>query len=110
MRMVVAADQPADIVVVGDVGGLEGEHPHDGVERGWRHGRVLLERPGDVLPELSIRPVARGRPDDREPFRQEPGFGELRLMIYGAALTLVVLFMPGGIVQAWMSLRHKARR
>ena len=38
------------------------------------------------------------------------GFGELRLMIYGAALTLVVLFMPGGIVQAWMSLRHKARR
>ncbi|HUQ75458.1 MAG TPA: branched-chain amino acid ABC transporter permease [Burkholderiales bacterium] len=29
------------------------------------------------------------------------GFGELRLMIYGLALTLVVLFMPGGIVQAW---------
>jgi branched-chain amino acid transport system permease protein len=27
------------------------------------------------------------------------GFGELRLMIYGIALTLVVLFMPGGIVQ-----------
>ena len=27
------------------------------------------------------------------------GFGELRLMIYGLALTLVVLFMPGGIVQ-----------
>ena len=26
-------------------------------------------------------------------------FGELRLMIYGIALTLVVLFMPGGIVQ-----------
>jgi branched-chain amino acid transport system permease protein len=27
------------------------------------------------------------------------GFGELRLMIYGLALTLVVLFVPGGIVQ-----------
>jgi branched-chain amino acid transport system permease protein len=37
------------------------------------------------------------------------GFGELRLMIYGIALTLVVLFMPGGVVQAWMSLRHKSR-
>jgi branched-chain amino acid transport system permease protein len=32
------------------------------------------------------------------------GFGELRLMIYGLALTLVVLFMPGGIVQAWRTL------
>jgi branched-chain amino acid transport system permease protein len=28
------------------------------------------------------------------------GIGELRLVIYGVALTLVVLFMPGGIVQA----------
>ena len=35
------------------------------------------------------------------------GFGELRLMIYGVALTLVVLFMPGGIVQAWVSLKNK---
>jgi branched-chain amino acid transport system permease protein len=35
------------------------------------------------------------------------GFGELRLMIYGAALTLVVLFMPGGIVQAWLALRAR---
>jgi branched-chain amino acid transport system permease protein len=33
------------------------------------------------------------------------GFGELRLMIYGLALTLVVLFMPGGIVQAWTKLK-----
>lgn len=32
------------------------------------------------------------------------GFGELRLMIYGLALTLVVLFMPGGIVQAWRAV------
>lgn len=32
------------------------------------------------------------------------GFGEFRLMIYGLALTLVVLFMPGGIVQAWRTL------
>ena len=28
------------------------------------------------------------------------GFGDLRLVVYGAALTLVVLFMPGGLVQA----------
>jgi branched-chain amino acid transport system permease protein len=35
------------------------------------------------------------------------GMGELRLMIYGLALTLVVLFMPGGIVQAW---NHLVRR
>jgi branched-chain amino acid transport system permease protein len=37
------------------------------------------------------------------------GFGELRLMIYGLALTLVVLFMPGGIVQAWMGLRNRLK-
>jgi branched-chain amino acid transport system permease protein len=35
------------------------------------------------------------------------GFGELRLMIYGLALTLVVLFMPGGIVQAWNRMVRK---
>jgi len=34
-------------------------------------------------------------------------FGELRLMIYGLALTLAVLFMPGGIVQAWIALKAK---
>ncbi|HSD43327.1 MAG TPA: branched-chain amino acid ABC transporter permease [Burkholderiales bacterium] len=38
------------------------------------------------------------------------GFGELRLMIYGLALTLVVLFMPGGIAQAWTAVRARARR
>jgi branched-chain amino acid transport system permease protein len=37
------------------------------------------------------------------------GFGELRLMIYGIALTLVVLFMPGGMVQAWTALRARWR-
>jgi branched-chain amino acid transport system permease protein len=37
------------------------------------------------------------------------GFGELRLMIYGVALTLVVLFMPGGMVQAWVSFRNRMR-
>jgi branched-chain amino acid transport system permease protein len=37
------------------------------------------------------------------------GFGELRLMIYGIALTLVVLFMPGGMVQAFLSLRTRLR-
>ncbi len=35
------------------------------------------------------------------------GFGELRLMIYGLALMLVVIFMPGGIVQAWTSLKAR---
>ena len=35
------------------------------------------------------------------------GFGELRLMIYGVALTLVVLFMPGGIVQAWVAFKNR---
>ncbi len=35
------------------------------------------------------------------------GFGELRLMIYGLALTLAVLFMPGGIVQAWIALKTR---
>jgi branched-chain amino acid transport system permease protein len=37
------------------------------------------------------------------------GFGELRLMIYGLALTLVVLFMPGGMVQAWVAFRNKIK-
>lgn len=35
------------------------------------------------------------------------GVGELRLLIYGLALTLVVLFMPGGIVQAWTTLTRR---
>ncbi len=35
------------------------------------------------------------------------GFGELRLMIYGLALTLVVLLMPGGMVQAWIALKTR---
>lgn len=35
------------------------------------------------------------------------GFGELRLMVYGLALTLVVLFMPGGMVQAWAAIKRK---
>lgn len=34
-------------------------------------------------------------------------FGELRLMVYGLALTLVVLFMPGGIVQGAQILRAR---
>jgi branched-chain amino acid transport system permease protein len=28
------------------------------------------------------------------------GLGDLRLIVYGASVTLVVLFMPGGLVQA----------
>ena len=35
------------------------------------------------------------------------GFGDLRLIVYGLALTLVVLFMPGGMVQAWQLLRAR---
>lgn len=44
------------------------------------------------------------------------GVGDLRLVVYGAALTLVVLFMPGGLVQAaqWvkagLGLRREAAR
>src|SRR3954452_2093784 len=34
--------------------------------------------------------------------------GDLRLVVYGAALTLVVLFMPGGLVQAARLARTKA--
>jgi branched-chain amino acid transport system permease protein len=33
--------------------------------------------------------------------------GDLRLVVYGAALTLVVLFMPGGLVQAARLVRTK---
>jgi len=35
------------------------------------------------------------------------GIGDLRLVVYGLALTLVVLFMPGGLVQAWTLIRAK---
>src|SRR5712691_5085525 len=38
------------------------------------------------------------------------GFGDLRLILYGLALTLVVLFMPGGIAQATRLLRARLRR
>src|SRR5215472_16026830 len=38
------------------------------------------------------------------------GFGDLRLVLYGAALTLVVLFMPGGIVQAARLFRARFGR
>src|SRR4051794_29892345 len=35
------------------------------------------------------------------------GIGDLRLVVYGLALTLVVLFMPGGLVQAWRLIRAR---
>ena len=35
------------------------------------------------------------------------GIGDLRLVVYGVALTLVVLFMPGGLVQAWRLIRAR---
>ena len=38
------------------------------------------------------------------------GFGDLRLILYGLALTLVVLFMPGGIAQATRLLASLPRR
>ena len=37
------------------------------------------------------------------------GIGDLRLVVYGVALTLVVLFMPGGLVQAARIVREKLR-
>jgi branched-chain amino acid transport system permease protein len=36
--------------------------------------------------------------------------GDWRLLVYGLSLTLVVLFLPGGIVQGTLSLRTKLRR
>jgi branched-chain amino acid transport system permease protein len=38
------------------------------------------------------------------------GFGDFRLVLYGAALTLVVLFMPGGMVQAVQIMRARIGR
>jgi len=38
------------------------------------------------------------------------GFGDFRLVVYGLMLTLVVLFMPGGIVQAARLLRRRVGR
>jgi ABC-type branched-subunit amino acid transport system permease subunit len=38
------------------------------------------------------------------------GFGDFRLVLYGATLTLVVLFVPGGIVQAAQILRARLGR
>ena len=35
------------------------------------------------------------------------GIGDLRLVVYGVALTLVVLFMPGGLAQAARLIRDK---
>ena len=35
------------------------------------------------------------------------GFGDLRLVVYGAALTFVVLFMPGGLAQAACVIAEK---
>ncbi|TMJ32842.1 MAG: branched-chain amino acid ABC transporter permease [Alphaproteobacteria bacterium] len=35
------------------------------------------------------------------------GFGDFRLVLYGAALTLVVLFMPGGMAQAMHIVRAR---
>jgi branched-chain amino acid transport system permease protein len=38
------------------------------------------------------------------------GIGDLRLIVYGAAVTLVVLFMPGGLVQAARLIVRRALR
>ena len=38
------------------------------------------------------------------------GIGDLRLIVYGLALTLVVLFMPGGIAQALRLARQRLMR
>lgn len=38
------------------------------------------------------------------------GIGDFRLIVYGVALTLVVLFMPGGLVEAARLLKQRFRR
>ncbi len=38
------------------------------------------------------------------------GIGDLRLIVYGVALTLVVLFMPGGLVEAARLVAQRVRR
>jgi branched-chain amino acid transport system permease protein len=38
------------------------------------------------------------------------GIGDLRLVVYGVALTLVVLFVPGGLVEGWAVLRARLLR
>lgn len=38
------------------------------------------------------------------------GIGDARLIVYGAALTLVVLFLPGGMAQAWRALIEGRRK
>jgi branched-chain amino acid transport system permease protein len=38
------------------------------------------------------------------------GIGDLRLIVYGASLTLVVLFMPGGLIQATRLVARRAFR
>jgi branched-chain amino acid transport system permease protein len=38
------------------------------------------------------------------------GIGDLRLIVYGVAVTLVVLFMPGGMVQAGKRITAWLRR
>src|SRR6516162_7530782 len=38
------------------------------------------------------------------------GIGDLRLIVYGASVTLVVLFMPGGLVQAVRSVARRVTR
>jgi branched-chain amino acid transport system permease protein len=38
------------------------------------------------------------------------GIGDLRLVVYGVAVTLVVLFIPGGIVQAVQLAFERLRR
>ena len=38
------------------------------------------------------------------------GVGDLRLIVYGVSITLVVLFMPGGIVQAVRLIAALLRR
>jgi len=38
------------------------------------------------------------------------GLGDLRLVVYGIALTLVVLFMPGGIAQAARLVLERRRQ
>ena len=73
----VVADQAADVLRPGDVGGLEAEHAHHAVACGRRHGRMLLQLAGDVLAEVVARPVGDVGSDDGQPRWQQLSFGQL---------------------------------
>ena len=77
MSGMVVADHAADVLRLGDVGGLKAEHAHDAVACGRRHGRMLLQLAGDVLAEVVGRPFGEVGPDDGQLRWQQLGLGQL---------------------------------